>query len=134
MSIDDRGNGAAMSEVDLELTEVFTLFEQVRGVRVAQRMNMRMFGDTAGLEGDTESTLKGGPTDRFFGRGSADTATSLGRKEQSGMAMRFPLLTQQLQRALRQWHITVLISFAAADVQKHALGIDVADLEAQAFS
>jgi len=27
MGVDHRGNGAAMAEIDLELTEVFTLFE-----------------------------------------------------------------------------------------------------------
>lgn len=134
MGVDHRGNGAAMAEVDLELAQVLTLFQQVRGVRVAQRMNVRVFGNATGLEGDAEGALKGGATDRFLGRASADAAASLGGEEQSGMAMGFPLLAQKLKGALRQWHITVLVSFAAADVQEHALGIDVANLEAQAFS
>ena len=97
-------------------------------------MNMRVFGDATGLEGDAEGALKRGAADRFFGCGSTDAATSLGREEQSNMAMGFPLLAQKLKSALRQRHITVLVSFAAADVQEHALGIDVANLEAQCFS
>ena len=40
-------------------------------------MNMRVFGDTTGLEGDAEGPLKGGAADRFLGRGSTDAATSL---------------------------------------------------------
>jgi len=97
-------------------------------------MNMRAFGNPAGFEGDAEGALKGGAADGFLGRGSADAAASLGGEEQSGMPMGFPLLAQKLKGALRQWHITVLVAFAAPDVQKHALGIDVANLEAQAFS
>ena len=134
MSINDRGNGAAMPKVDLELTEVFPLLKQVGGVRVTQRMNMGVFGDASGPEGDAEGALKGSAADWFLGRGSADAATSLGREEQGCMAMGFPLLAQKLKSALRQRHIAVLVSFAAADVQEHALGIDVANLEAQCFS
>ena len=48
--------------------------------------------------------------------------------------MGFPLLAQELERALGQRHVTVLIAFAGADVQEHAFGIDVADLEPQAFA
>ena len=50
------------------------------------------------------------------------------------MAMGFPLLAQEQQRALGQRDITVLIALAAADVQEHALRIDVADLQAQPFA
>jgi len=101
---------------------------------MAQRMNMGVFGNATGLEGDAEGALKGGAADRLLGGGSADAAASLGGEEQSGMAMGFPLLAQKLKGALRQWHITVFVSFAATDVQEHALGIDVTNLEAQAFS
>jgi hypothetical protein len=95
---------------------------------------MRMFGDTTGLESQAEGTLKGGAADRFLGRGSPDAATSLGSEKQGCMAMGFPLLAQKLKSALRQGNTAVLVSFAAADVQEHALGIDVANLEAQRFS
>lgn len=134
MSIDDRGYGAAMSEVDLELAQVFTLLQQVCGVGVAQRMDVCALGDAAGPEGNAEGALKGGAADRFFGCGSPNTAPALGGEEQSRMAMGFPLLAQKLKRALRQGDITVLVAFAAANVQEHALGIDVAHLEAQGFS
>lgn len=97
-------------------------------------MNMCALGDATGSQGNAEGPLEGGAADRFFGRGSTDAAPPLGREEQSRMAMGFPLLAQQLKSALRQRDITVFVSFAAADVQEHALGIDVADLEAQGFS
>lgn len=97
-------------------------------------MNMCALGDSAGPEGNAEGALKGGAADGFPGRGSTDAARTLGREEQSRMAMGLPLLAQQLKSALRQRDITVLVAFAAANVQEHALGIDVADLEAQGFS
>jgi hypothetical protein len=50
------------------------------------------------------------------------------------MAMGFPLLAQQVQSALGQRHVTVAIAFAAPDVEQHALGVDVAHLQAQAFA
>src|SRR5215831_15887498 len=97
-------------------------------------MDMCALGDATGPEGNAKGPLKGGAADRFFGCGSTDAATALGGEEQSSMAMGFPLLAQKLKRTLRQRDITVLVSFAAANVQEHALGIDVANLEAQCFS
>jgi hypothetical protein len=48
--------------------------------------------------------------------------------------MSLPLFAEQLQSALRQGDIAVAIAFARADVQEHALGIDVRNLEIQAFT
>ena len=95
---------------------------------------MRAFGDPTGPEGHAEGALKGSAADGFLGCGRSDAAPALGGEEQSRMAMGFPLLAQKLKSALRQRHIAVLVSFAAADVKEHALGIDVANLESQRFS
>src|SRR5215831_18665420 len=97
-------------------------------------MYMCALGDATGPEGNTEGALKSGAADGFLGRGSTNAATTLSGEEQSSMAMAFPLMAQKLKSALRQRDITVLVSFAAANVQEHALGIDVANLEAQCFS
>ena len=50
------------------------------------------------------------------------------------MAMAFPLLAQEEQGAFGQRDVAILIAFAAADMQEHALGVDVADLQVQAFT
>ncbi len=50
------------------------------------------------------------------------------------MAMRFPLLTQELERAIGQGDVTIVVAFAGADVQEPASGIDVAHLQTQAFT
>jgi len=48
--------------------------------------------------------------------------------------MSLPLLAQQFERALGQGHVAIAIAFGAANVQEPALGVDVADLQAQAFT
>ena len=50
------------------------------------------------------------------------------------MAVGFPLFAQEQQGALGQGDVAVAIAFARADVQEHASGIDVGNLEAQAFA
>lgn len=50
------------------------------------------------------------------------------------MTVGFPLLAQELERAFRQGHVAVVIAFAAADVQEPALGVNVANLQAQTFA
>ena len=133
VGVDDGGNGTLVAEVDLNLAEVFPLFEQVGCVRVAQRMDVGLFFDAAGFEGQAESALEGGAAHGFGGAGGAQTAMTLGGKEKDGMAMGFPLFAQEQKCALGQRDVTVVIALASADVQEHTAGINVGDLEAQAF-
>ena len=134
MGVDDRGEGAFMAEVDLDLAEVLALFEQMRGVTVPQRMHMRGLLDAAGQEGHAEAALQRGAAHGDGGGGRPLATVAFGGEEQRGMPMRFPLFPQALQGALGQRHIAVLIALATADVQEHAFGINVADLEAQPFA
>lgn len=90
--------------------------------------------DTAGIEREAEGALEGGAAHGLGGGGGANVTVAFGREEERRMTVCFPLLAQQLQGALRQWHITVLVALAGADVQEHAFGVDVADLETQAFA
>jgi hypothetical protein len=123
-----------MAEIDLNLAEVLTLLQQVRRVRMAQRVDVGRFGNAGGQEGQAEGTLKGGAVHRLGRGGGASSALTLGGEEQRRMAMRFPLLPQESQRAFGQRDIAIRIAFAGADVQEHALGIDIADLEVQPFA
>ena len=97
-------------------------------------MDVRRFGNTGGQEGEAEGALERGVVHRFGGGARPTTAVPLGGKEQRRMAVRFPLLPQELQGAFRQRDVAILIAFAGADVQEHALGIDIADLEVQPFA
>jgi hypothetical protein len=128
---DDR---ALVAEIDLDLAEVLALLEQVRGVRMAQGMDVRRFGDAGGQEGQAEGALERGAGHRLGCGARPASAVPLGGKEQDRMAVRFPLFAQELQRALGERDVAVGIALASADVQEHALGIDIANLEAQAFA
>ena len=110
------------------------MFQQVSGVRVAQRMDMGVLVYAAGLEGQAEGALKGAAAHRLGGRGGALAAVPLGGKEQPGMPVGFPLRAQPLEGAQRQRDVAIVVAFAGPDVQEHTLGIDVADLQAQSVT
>jgi hypothetical protein len=93
-----------------------------------------VLGDGAGLEGKTEGPLEGGAGRRFGGGAGSQSTVSFGGKEQDRMAVGFPLLAQVQQGALGQRDVAILIAFTGADVQEHALRIDIADLQAQPFA
>jgi hypothetical protein len=132
--VDDGGGGAFMAEVDLDLAEVLALFEQMRGVTVPQRMDVRGLLDAAGLEGHAEAALQRGAAHGYGGGGRPLATVAFGREDQRGMPMRFPVFPQALEGAFGQRHVAILIALATADVEEHALGINVADLEAQPFA
>lgn len=134
VGVNGSGDGTLVAEVDLDLTEVLTLLKQVRGIRVAQGVDVGLLLDATGFESETKGALQGGAAHGLGGRGAELTTVALGGKEQRGVAMGFPLLTQQLQRALGQGNVAILIPLAGADVQEHPLGVNVADLEPQAFA
>lgn len=134
MRVDRGDHRAGVAEIDLDLTQVLALFEQVRGVGMAQGMDVGVLFDAAGFERQAEGALQGGALDRFGGHGRAASGMTFAREQERGMAMGFPLFAQEQQRAMRQRHVTVAIAFAGADVQEHALGIHVADLKVQAFA
>ena len=130
----ERGDDRTLvAQIDLELAQVLALFQQVRRVGMAQGVDVRGFFHAAGPERQTKGPLQRGARHRRGSRGRALTAVTFGGKEQRGMAMRLPLLPQELQRALRQGNITIPIALAGAEMQEHPLGINVADRQAQAF-
>jgi len=47
--------------------------------------------------------------------------------------MRLPVGAQFCQRSLRQWHVTIFVTFAALDVDHHAAAVDVRDFQGTAF-
>jgi hypothetical protein len=123
-----------MTEVDLELAEVFALLQKMGGIAVAQRMNMGGFFDAAGAQGQTEASLQRGAAHRFGGGGSPQAAVAFGREKPARMPVAAPELAQQFERALRQGHVAVTIAFARADVEEHSFGIDVADFQLESFA
>ena len=123
-----------LAEVDLELTQVLALLQQVGGVGMAQRVDVGGLADAAGCERQAEGPLQRGTIQRAGGGGGALAGTPLGREEQARMAMGLPVLPQEFQRALRQRDVAVLVALAAADVQEHASRINVAHLQLEGFA
>ncbi|HRZ35817.1 MAG TPA: hypothetical protein P5534_05565 [Candidatus Paceibacterota bacterium] len=123
-----------MTQIDLELTEVLALFEQVSCVAVTQRMDVGGLLDAAGLEDEAEGALEGGAAHGAGGGGGTLAVVAFGGEEQVRMAMGFPALAQQEQGALGQGDVAVAIALAGTDVEEHALGVDVADFEVKGFA
>ena len=132
--VEGRDDRTLMAEVDLDLAQVLALLQQMRGIGVAQGMDVRRLFDAAGFEGEAEDALQRGPTHGLGGRPGTPAAVAFGGKEPLRMTMGFPLLAQPQQRALGQRDITILIALAGADMQEHPFGVDVADLETQTFT
>ena len=134
VGINHRRHRAAMAQVGLDLAQVLPLFEQVRGIGMAQGVDVGRFGHPAGLKRQPEGPLQRGAAHGLGRRARPLAAVAFGGKEKAGVTMGFPLLAQKLQRALRQWHVTILVTLAGTDVQEHAFRINVGNLEAQAFT
>jgi hypothetical protein len=134
VSIDDRGRGAVMAQVDLELAEVFALLQEMSRIGMTQRMDMGGFFDAAGAQGQTEAALQRGAA-HWLGRGaSPQAAVAFGWEEPAGMPVGAPELAQPFESALRQGHVAVAVAFAGADVEEHPLRIDVADFQPEGFA
>ena len=93
VGVDGGGHGTVVAEVDLDLAEVLALLQQMGGVGMAERVNVRLFFDGAGMESQSEGALQSGAGHRFGGCACAHAAVALGGKEQGRMVMRSPLFT-----------------------------------------
>jgi len=134
VGVDSGGDGALVPKINLDLTEVLALLKQMRRIGMTQAVNMGCLLDAAGLEGLAKGQLQGRAAHGLGGRRGALTAVTFGREKQGGMAVGFPERPEQNQRALRQRHVAITIAFASADVDEHALGIDIAYLQPQALA
>ena len=123
-----------MAHVALNDTQIDAGFEQMGGVAMAQRVDRDAFFAHAGLAlGTLESAL-----DTAFGHGTlgifcAFAVSAKSWEEKMGMTVSAPVLAQQMKRGLRQRDVAVLGAFAAVDMDHHALTVDIADFEMEAF-
>lgn len=126
--------GAVVTEVDLDLAEVLAAFEQMSGVGMAQGVDVSVLFDAAGFKRQTKGPLQRGALDGLGGGGGIVAAVALAREEQLGVVVSSPLLAQQIEGACGKGHVAIAIALAAADVQEHALGIDVGHAQVEAFA
>jgi hypothetical protein len=95
---------------------------------------MGRFLHAAGPQRQAKGPLQSRAPHRFGGGGSALAALTLAGEKPARVSMRLPLFSEQLESALRQGDIAIAIAFAGPDVQEHALGIHLRDLQVQAFT
>src|SRR6266704_6868703 len=131
MRVDLSCAGAAVPETLLNDAEVHAHFQQMRGVRVPERMNMSAFGDAGALEGALERLLQAAIRERMD-RGSRLQTTRGCGKYPRLRAVRLPEFTEQLESAVRQGDIPVLATLAV-NVEDHPSRINVRALKLGAF-
>ena len=97
-------------------------------------MDVGVFLDAAGAQGQAEGALQGGTAHRFGGGGGALAVVTFAREQERGMAMGDQELAQELEGALRQRDVTIGVALAPADVEQPPFGVDVADFQIQTFA
>lgn len=114
MCVDRCGLGTGVAKVVLNQAEVDTSFEEMRRVAVTERVDVRAFVHPTLLHRAHEGALETRPRDVSH-RGITEQrhAASRSRREKpKRIAMRAPVLAQQLQRGIRERHIAVLAALA----------------------
>ena len=110
-----------MAEQGLHRADIDAGLEQMGGEAVAQGVCGRQLRDPSGRNGVFDGALDG-PRMHVVLWPLAGEEPVLGMKQQ-------PPGAQQRQQRDGQGHEAVLLAFAAADVNHHALAVDVADLQ-----
>src|SRR5215510_3499133 len=103
------------------------------GPGMAQRVHRGAFVVAAFFQGGVESVLHAAPGYWLGGLRQIDVVTAFCRKKQRRIAMRNPVLAQQLQGSFRQRDVTVLGALAVADVNHKAGAIDVGHAQMGSF-
>ena len=102
MEIDGGGFEAGVAEVALDGGQRHTGFQQMSGIVVAEGVEAdAAFGDAGAEASLEESALDTGTAHGSGGGGCWLMILAGGGKQQAGMAVGFPILTQQQQRLLR---------------------------------
>ena len=117
----------------MNLPQIHAGLEQMRCIRMSERVHRRVFIDTAFFERCAKRilhiTVGHGPV----GHGRFVVASAGRRKNPRGIAMRLPILAQPFKRDLRQRHVAILAAFAVMNVNEPATAINIADLQLCAF-
>ena len=95
-------------------------------------MDRGLFVDTGLGQGFFESDLDAGNRQGLIRCCLTSSAPSGSREEPLLMVMGFPELSQELQRSPGERHVSVFVALAA-DVEKHAVAVDIGDLQGPSF-
>src|SRR5215510_13177379 len=100
---------------------------------VTKSVNRGALVDAALFEGRAEGVLHAALRHRLGCLREVDMVATFGGEDQDWITMRGPIVTEQFERALGQWNITVLVALAVADMDHHPRAVDVWNCEADAF-
>lgn len=114
-----------MPQQNLNGSQVCPRFQEMRRVTVAQRMH----GDVLAKIGCCSNFLTilgncAGANRIFFG---------MAWKEPLRWLIFFPILAQQHQQLIRQWDVAILFAFSQADVERHAVAVNILDSQVGEF-
>ena len=110
-----------MAEQLLQGDQVNAGLEEMGGVTVTQGVHARLLGDARGADGPLTATLDAGDVQGGLGGAS-------GEEEALGLVFA-PIASEAVEQVGGEGNEAVLAALGAADVQLHALGIDVFDAE-----
>ena len=120
MGVEARGGGRGVSEIRLHEPTIDPSLQQLGRPAVAQRVNRRLCGEGALVEGFPERALHTALGHGCGGGRSADPPTTGRRADQDWMAMRDPRLATQWPRTMWPGNITIFPTFTTPDVDKPA--------------
>ncbi len=119
-----------MSQVLLDQPQVDTGFEQVRRIAVTQGVRTdTAIPPTELIHCALDHFLWCGFTHRPIGGRRLLAIASFIRKDPSRIAMCGPVLAHEHERLGRERHQSILVPLTAPDMDQHAFGIDVRDLQ-----
>jgi len=119
-----------MTQVGLDHPQIHPGFEQMRGIRMAQRVNRRRLRDAA----LSQRRAQGALYPALAQRGWAQLPGARGPwKEPDGVAMRAPELAQPLEKMLGQGHIAIFVALSETHVDQAPLAVNIAHLKLHAL-
>jgi len=105
----------------------------MRGPTKTQRMYGSALVEAALFERGTKGILDAALGHRLGGLGQVEVLPAFSWKQPHRIAMRAPVLKQQPERSLRQWHVAVFGAFAMTDVNHYPGTVEVGDLQMRPF-
>ena len=120
-----------MTEDALELAQVHAQLEHMSRKKMPQRMNGDTKPDPAVGHGRAHRRLNPTGMHRREGLAHAHHIAGGVREQQTRVLVGLPPLAQHAQQRLGDRHVPILVTLAVADMDAHALPVDIADLQSE---
>ena len=121
MSVDGSRRGGGMTQITQDDTQIDSVFQEMRCVRMSEGMNGRLLAHATFFERCPKSTLQGA-----FIQGLVSLSAHTQSWEQPHrITMGSQVTPQHLQTGGRQWHITIFAAFSMMQVEHLAFPIDL---------